>query len=62
MVITVYIIKETDPHQTTLLLATQGQLLSSLSEKEHRKETVSKRAKKNFGGNRSLDSSKHYRW
>lgn len=38
-------IKETDPHQTTLLLVTWGQLLSSLSEKEHRKETVSKVSK-----------------
>lgn len=44
------IIKETDPHQTTLLLATSGQLLSSLSERNIEKKLFQKWAKKNFGG------------
>lgn len=44
------IIKETDPHQTTLLLATSGQLISSLSERNIEKKLFQKWAKKNLGG------------
>lgn len=43
------IIKETDPHQTTLLLVTWGQLLSSLSEKEHRKNCFKSEQRKTLG-------------